>query len=297
MKKRKNSNKRTKKQTFRRIKRRLFIVLLYALVICVLCVICNGFLSVYRNTSKDVLGTASDEERKTDETLLGNTADVTEVTTQPHTLPENLVFALPVQSVPMIYQYPQLPTGCEATAAAMLLQAYGYDADKEAVADALPKGYFEQYNGKEYAPHPDCAFIGDPYSDEGYGALSGAVAEAMQSLIDSRSGSHYAVCLDNADETQILSLIDSGIPLCIWATIDMLELVDTGGWYIKDGEIYTDEYYQWPGNEHCMVLVSYDEYYVTVHDPLAGIQEYDRELFFYRYEQLGRHAIALKEQP
>ncbi|MGN0558669.1 MAG: C39 family peptidase [Acutalibacteraceae bacterium] len=297
MKKRKNNNKRTKKQTLRRIKRRFLIILSFSLVICIVYVICNDFLSVYINASKDILSTASDKETQADATLLGNTADVTEPTTQPHTLPENLVDALPVQSVPMIYQYPQLPTGCEATAAAMLLQAYGYDADKEAVADALPKADFEQYNGEEYAPHPDCAFIGDPYSDEGYGALSGATAEAMQSIIDSRSGSHYAVCLDNADETQILSLIDKGIPICIWATIRMLELVDTGGWYIKDGETYTDEYYQWPGNEHCMVLVSYDEYYVTVHDPLTGVQEYDRELFFYRYEQLGRHAIALKEEP
>lgn len=297
MKKSKTNHKRSKKQTLMRIKRRSLVVLSFTLVICIIYVICNGFLSVYKNASRDIPDTVPDNNTQTDEAVLGNTADITEPTTQPYTLPENLVDALPVQSVPMLSQYPQLPTGCEATAAAMLLQAYGYDAGKEAVADALPKGDFEQHNGEEYAPHPNCAFIGDPYSEQGFGTLSEPVAVAMQSIINAQNGSHYAVCLDNADETQILSLVDKGIPLCIWATISMLELVDTGGWYIKDGETYTDEYYQWPGNEHCMVLVSYDEYYVTVHDPLTGIQEYDRELFFYRYEQLGRHAIALKEQP
>lgn len=66
------------------------------------------------------------------------------------------------------------------------------------------------------------------------------------------------------------------------------------GWYIKRGGVYTDEYFPWPGNEHCMVLLGYDESTVTVCDPLRGRVSYNREHFFRLFRELGGYALSLE---
>lgn len=74
-------------------------------------------------------------------------------------------------SVPALCQYPELPTGCEATAAVMVLQYYG-----EAITPSTLAGEWltcsEQFywkNGVLYGPDPDKAFAGDPFSQNAYG--------------------------------------------------------------------------------------------------------------------------------
>lgn len=229
---------------------------------------------------------------------VGATVEVTAepVTEQPTTAPPVLIDLQPLYDVPLIYQYPELPAGCEICSATMLLQAYGYDIDKEEFAEAVPKAYLEVIDDIEYAPYPYDYFIGSPYSDYGFGTFSTVIADTMQTFIDKENKNQRAVSIIGADESEILDYIDKGIPVCIWGTIGMLEVTDSGGWYVKDGDEYTDEYYQWPGNEHCMVLISYDDEYVTVCDPLSGVCDYERELFFERYDDVGRHAVVIKEE-
>lgn len=200
----------------------------------------------------------------------------------------------PVRDIPVTLQNPELPAGCEATAAAMLLYAYGYEVDKLAFAHALPTSHFEVYQDRTYAAHPDEAYIGDPFTASGIGAFARVTAQTMQTLIDAVQGPHRAVDLTGAQEDALLAYIDRGIPVCIWSTIGMLGLVDVGGWYIKRGDTYTDEYFRWPGNEHCMVLTAYDDQTVTVHDPLRGRRTYNRRVFFQRYVEVGRYAVVLE---
>ncbi|MDR1449660.1 MAG: C39 family peptidase, partial [Propionibacteriaceae bacterium] len=59
-------------------------------------------------------------------------------------------------NVPYLSQLPELPTGCEATAIAMLLQYAGLDWSKLDVADALP-----------VSGDPNRGFYGDPHSWNG----------------------------------------------------------------------------------------------------------------------------------
>ena len=204
--------------------------------------------------------------------------------------------SLPLYGVPVFLQKPELPTGCEATAAAMLLTAYGYDVDKETFAQAMPKSSFVIYGGRTYSAHPNDAYIGNPSSSYGYGAFARVTAQTMQDLIDSANGNHCAVDITGSSEKEILNYIDHGSPVCIWSTVDLLPVGESGSWYIKKGSIYTDEYFQWPRNEHCMVLVSYDEETVTVHDPLKGICSYSRDTFFQRYMDVGQYAVVLKPE-
>lgn len=193
-----------------------------------------------------------------------------------------------------ILQMPELPTGCEATAGAILLNAYGYDADKTEVADCMAKDTFTEIGGVRYASYPDEAFIGDPYTEYGYGAFPGVLAEAMQEIIDSRGGEHRAVPLYNLREEELLEYIDAGAFLCVWTSNGGTEIERRSGWYlIRDGK-YTENFFYWPSNEHVVVLTAYDSGSVTVCDPLYGDQTVSREEFFRHYDQVGRYAAALE---
>lgn len=197
-------------------------------------------------------------------------------------------------TVPKIMQNPELPTGCEATAAAMLLQAYGYSFSKQQVADALPKSTFTTVEGRRYAAHPNEAFIGSPYTNA-YGVYSQPVAQTMRELIASVGGRHTPLVLTGCDENTILYYIANNMPVCIWATMGMAQTKYMPGWYImRDGQL-TDEYYEWLGNEHCLVLTGYTDEKVMVNDPLKnGVAwTYDRDTFFTRWKEQGTHAIVL----
>ena len=60
--------------------------------------------------------------------------------------------------------------------------------------------------------------------------------------------------------------IDSGMPVVCWACINMREPVIGPEWRLMDtGEVFT-----WVSNEHCMLLVGYDEKGYYFNDPYEG---------------------------
>ena len=176
----------------------------------------------------------------------------------------------------------------------MLLEAYGYPVSMVGLAAAIPKAALEYRDGRAYAPHPSEAFVGDPFSEAGYGVFPGALEETLQDCIDEAGGPHTVRVYEGASESEILAVVDSGHPLCVWSTMWMEEIVPMPGWYIKRGGIHTDEYFPWPGNEHCYVLVGYDDTYVTVCDPLRGKVRYNRDRFFRLFDELGGYALRLE---
>ncbi len=232
-------------------------------------------------------GGSSDNPKKTSPAVTTTTTTPTTRTRAP---------APATVEVPMILQNPELPTGCESTAAAMVLQAYGYSVSKTDFATALPKSRLHQYNGRVYAAHPNEAFIGNPFTGGAdFGVFAGVVTDTMQSFIDQAGGKHTAKDITGADEATILSLLDRKVPICIWATMSMVAVREgSSGWYLMDGDTYTDTWFNWPGNEHCLVLVGYDDTTVTVRDPLKGTVKYNRSLFFTRYNDLGKQAVILE---
>ncbi|MGZ4112372.1 MAG: C39 family peptidase, partial [Tumebacillaceae bacterium] len=118
-----------------------------------------------------------------------------------------------ITDVPVIGQYPKLPTGCEATALTMLLQWAGVQVTKEDVADALVKEPlpFER-DGRMIGGHPNRGFVGDPYTEESFGVFHEPIAAAVETFLpgraDDRSGMRFA---------ELLALIDEGRPVVVWA--------------------------------------------------------------------------------
>jgi len=192
-----------------------------------------------------------------------------------------------VPGVPVIGQYPVLPTGCEATALTMLLQWSGVAVSKEEVADALVKepAPFEQ-EGKLVGGHPNRAFIGDPYSQESYGVFHKPIAAALETFLPGRADDVTGLSFE-----ELLAIVDSGRPAVVWATIELKEPRKTTTWMDLTG---SGEQITWQSPEHCMTLTGYTAEAVIINDPhTARTEHYPRDLFRTRWEQLGRQAVTI----
>ena len=87
--------------------------------------------------------------------------------------------------------------------------------------------------------------------------------------------------------------IDKGMPVILWACINMREPITGPQWKLKDsGEVFT-----WISNEHCMLLVGYDEEGYYFNDPYEnnGVIRYPKEIVEDRYKAQHMQAVAVKK--
>jgi Uncharacterized protein conserved in bacteria len=194
-----------------------------------------------------------------------------------------------IEDVPVIWQMPNLPTGCEATAAAMLLQWAGADVTKEDVANALAKGPVPQLRGGElYGPNPNRVFIGDPFSSSGYGVFHKPIADVLSVYLGNKvydaTGTSF---------TNLLGILDSGRPVIVWATVNMAEPKTSKTWYDEYGNKVT-----WKTPEHALLLVGYTEESVIVNDPYTGSKkQYPKSAFEDNWNVMGRQAVTVEGLP
>lgn len=214
------------------------------------------------------------------------------VNTQPEQRPSQDVTTTPsklIRNVPTIHQFPQFPTGCESVATVMALNYFGNPITVEQFVDEfLPTSRnFYMENGRHYGPSPYEYFIGNPKSSASYGCMAPVIETALRACVDDS----YTV--SNLTNTSLEELcdqyIDNDIPVILWATIRMLETNPISSWYLSDGTRFT-----WPGNEHCMLLVGYDDTQYYFNDPYTGkLVAYDKTLTKDRFAELGRQAVAV----
>lgn len=195
-----------------------------------------------------------------------------------------------ISGVPLYYQYPDLPTGCEATSLAMLL-SWGLNdpISKYAVADKLRKGpKVHEIDGELKGTHPNKAFVGDPYtdSDDGsFGVFEGPILETLEEFMPG-----YGVDLTGQPFEEILNIVRSGKPVMAWTTLEQRQTYYGKTWTDDDGDVI-----DWYQNEHAVVLTGVYGDGVIAHDPHTGKAEYyDRELFERNWASLGKRAVTLK---
>ncbi len=215
------------------------------------------------------------------------TATTTTATTARSTRPAPAAFRL--QGVPLIPQYPLYPTGCESAAAVMALQYAGEPiamdtfVEKHLVKDT---GFYYK-DGTHYGPDPRQVFAGDPRTVSSYGCMSPVIKRAMASVLGSDERVEDASGLSMSALCE--QYVAQGIPVVVWVSINMLEVYPSGSWITPSGETYV-----WPANEHCMLLVGYDEGHYYFNDPYKGCEvSYARTLSQARYEALGKQALAV----
>lgn len=232
-------------------------------------------------------GTLSSEILQSD-TTEADTEPETQVPTEPLIMPEdyhvNDSCRLKVET---ILQNPELPTGCEVTALATVLNYYGFEIEKVELCDKfLPIEYDIRYTFDE-------VYIGNPKSPDGYGCNAPVIVKTAEDYFDSVDAQWDAMDLTGSDFQDLFYQIEKGRPVVIWASMGLSDVYMSLRWTTESGkEAWFAEL------EHCMVLTGFDKSNGIVYaaDPLKGDMEYSLERFESVYEQLGKQAVIIFEQ-
>ena len=196
-------------------------------------------------------------------------------------------------SVPYISQSPTFPTGCESVSAVMLLNYLGYDLSVEAFIEKhLKQEAFEERKGVLYGPDPNKVFCGSPYDEEAFGCYAPVIADALEEIL----GKDYEVINETGTSMEELlkTYIDADMPVVFWACINMREPIIGPCWHLKDsGETFT-----WISNEHCMLLVGYDEENYYFNDPHEenGLIGYPRKTVEDRHQAQYSMAVGVRRK-
>lgn len=198
-----------------------------------------------------------------------------------------------IRDFPLIYQMPELPTGCEITAMTMVLHYYGYPVSKEIMASqylptvSLNLHYRE--DGRLYGNDLREFFVGDPFSQSGYICGTEAILTASNQYLKDQDSSLQAIDKSGASVEELYELVSRDTPVMVWVTIGMEDRRTPDGWYTENGD-----YVDWSTNDHGAVLIGYTEDTVTIADPISGIVEYSREQFESVFSSRENQCVILK---
>lgn len=196
-------------------------------------------------------------------------------------------------ATPYINQTPKYPTGCESVSAVMLLQYLGYSITPEEFIDIyLEKKEFEKKEGILYGPDPNKYFCGSPYDENSFGCYAPVLKRAIEKVVKE----DYLVIDETDTDLEELKreYLDQGIPVIFWACIKMREPIVGPSWVLFE----TEEEFTWISNEHCMLLVGYDNegYYFQDPDENRGLMHYEKKLVENRHKAQYNMAIGMKRK-
>lgn len=193
-----------------------------------------------------------------------------------------------VIDVPTMAQRPNYPSGCETISTMMLLEYLGIGVDTDTFIDEYLDTAPIQYNGGVmYAPSPYDSFVGNPRTDASYGCMSPVIEKALIRYLGSDKYIENTTGMSLEELCQYY--INRDMPVLVWASINMLSIYPTSTWITPDGSTY-----QWLANEHCLLLVGYDDYYYYFNDPWTGrLSAYSRSLAQNRYATFGQQSLTI----
>lgn len=192
--------------------------------------------------------------------------------------------------VPVVMQNPELPNGCEITSLTAVLNYYGMNVSKLEMADKyLPKQDFRTVNGKRYGPNPALAYAGNPREQHGMYVFVAPIVKAAEAVIADKQSNLHVTDMSGKSKDEILKLVQDGIPVVVWVTLDLSPPKHNKGW-IYEGETVQREGYS---NLHAVVLTGHMDNKVVAMDPLKGHVTYNEDQFFKSYEELGAQAVAV----
>ena len=193
-----------------------------------------------------------------------------------------------VTGIPVISQWPNLPTGCEATSLTMLLNFFGTNLTKEQVVSMQPSGpNLYRVNGVLYGADPNKEFIGSPYDSHSFGIYHQPFIPIIEAYFPNRSEN-----LSGGLVSDLYSAIDSGRPVLVWATVGMVQVTPGIKWTLEDGTVF-----QWKNGNHALLLVGYTDTQVIMNDPWTGKEEYyNKAVFEDRWTAMGKQALTVKAE-
>ena len=192
--------------------------------------------------------------------------------------------------VPIVLQNPELPNGCEITSLTAVLNYYGMKVSKLEMADQyLSKQAFRVENGLRYGPNPALAYAGNPREKSGMYVFASPIVKAAEAVIADKQAGLRVTDMSGKSKDEILKLVQDGIPVVVWVTLDLSTPKKNKGW-IYEGEIIQREGYS---NLHAVVVTGHMDGKVVVMNPLKGHVTYNEDQFFKSYKVLGAQAVAV----
>ncbi|MCR4781642.1 MAG: C39 family peptidase [Lachnospiraceae bacterium] len=171
--------------------------------------------------------------------------------------------------VPLIYQNPELPNGCEVTSLSMVMNYKGYSCDKCDLADNyLPKGEGD----------PNSVYIGNPRDDSGYYCFTSPLQQTVNNFNAAKGTSIGTRNLTGQDISVIYNEVRNGNPVIVWVTLNYKAPYSAGGFY---------------QNLHCTVLSGWDLNSVYTTDPIYGKKKISKSKFEKIWKQMGCRALVL----
>ena len=188
-----------------------------------------------------------------------------------------------INNFPTYNQYPDYPNGCESAALYNLLRFYNINVSMSQLINALKKGDGPHYeDGVYYGGNPELEFVGNPTDSHGYGVYQKPIIEVANKF---KSGmiDYTGHSLDD-----VLSIVKEGIPVQIWASVNMQNTDICTNWIYKP----TGEKINWICKLHSVVVIGYNKNKVFVSDSYTGkIESYNRKQLEKIYNLYGKRAI------
>jgi uncharacterized protein YvpB len=182
----------------------------------------------------------------------------------------------------LIYQKPELPSGCESVALTMLLNYYGFNLDKTTIADN-----YLIFSDENFV----MGFMGNPHNSSGGGAYAPSMVNTANRFLIEQESDLRAINISGTDFDDLFSFIAGGTPVMVWTTIGLSTPNPSGTVYP-----YGDTDYQWVSREHCVVLTGYNlaTNEITIYDSLDGIITYNKDDFEAVYDGMWKMAMILQ---
>lgn len=195
-----------------------------------------------------------------------------------------------IGDVPIIYQNPDLPRGCEITALTMLVNYKGEKIDKLTLAQKIKKDNsdYKIIDGITYFGNPNKGFVGDIYNLQkpGFGVYHKPIFELLEEYFPRR-----AVDLTGGNFDTILKFVSMDRP--VWVIINntykLLPQNKFTKWMTDDGEINITY------SEHSVVVTGFDNNFIYFNDPLGLRQFAVKEQFIEAWEQMGSQAVSVTD--
>lgn len=197
-----------------------------------------------------------------------------------YTIPDSFI----LEDFNTVLQEPELPTGCEITTLAEVLNYHGFNIDKEELCDNfMPVDYVGSVTMTQ-------AYLGDPRSNNGFGCYSPVIVKSAYEYFESIDSPCYAVDLSGTDFRDLFYQICQGRPVIVWATMYLTESYPNYKWTAGNGEDMIFNDYQ-----HCMAIYGYDlnEGIIYAGDPLVGNTTYSIDRFEMIYDIMYKQAVVI----
>jgi uncharacterized protein YvpB len=121
------------------------------------------------------------------------------------------------------------------------------------------------------------------------GCYATVIADTANRYLKEKEIGLTAESRENVSYSELIALLEEA-PVLAWTTMDLKAPYIAQIWNVDGEELY------WQNYEHCVVLTGYDRekgiFYGN--DPLYGPCEYDRKLFFLRFQTLFSQIVCIK---